>query len=320
MSPEHYAEEFSRYRSYVGTYSGTRVEAIACGQNGNDWAWTTRFFEHLSNRNYKNRLRGMQGYAVHYYCQTAGTATQYTNEQWLELLAKAYAIEGILIGARGIMDQYDPERRLKLIFDEWGTWHPVEEGKPTGGLYQQNTVRDACVAALTLDVFQNHADEIFMANIAQLINVLQALLLVEEDRCIKTPTYHVFDLYRPHQGAQAVRTLFDAPEVAFPADVEEHHLFGLAGSASLRGETLTLTVVNPRIGEPVEATINLRGYATIREASETMLTHADIRAHNTFDAPDTVTPAPPRALAASGRSFRHMFGPQSVTSLTLALA
>ncbi|HTE21363.1 MAG TPA: alpha-L-arabinofuranosidase C-terminal domain-containing protein, partial [Armatimonadota bacterium] len=212
LSPEHYAEEYCRFRTYVSDYSGTQVEGIACGQNNADWDWTRRFFEHM-RRHYGNRLRMVQGYAAHYYCGTAGSATNYTDAQWLELLAKAYAIEGVISGCRSLMDEYDPERRIRLLFDEWGAWHPVEEGKPTRGLYQQNTMRDACVAALTMDLFHNHCEKLFMANIAQLINVLQAVLLVEEDRCIKTPTYHVFDLYRPHKGARAVRLVTYAEEV-----------------------------------------------------------------------------------------------------------
>src|SRR5581483_7384962 len=267
MTPEQYAEEFCRFRSYLSGYSGTRVEAIACGQNNADWEWTRRFFAHMRDH-YQNRLPRVQGYAAHYYCGTAGTATEYSEEQWLELLARAYALEGVIAGCRAIMDQYDPERRIRLLFDEWGAWHPVEKGKPSGGLYQQNTIRDACVAALSLDVFHNQAHRVYMANIAQLINVLQALLLVEEDRCLRTPTYHVFDLYRPHKGAAAVRFETAAEAVTDGGasarycrtrylDRPSFSLRAVHGSASVKDGELCVTAVNTHPTEPVELEVEL---------------------------------------------------------------
>jgi len=310
MNPEQYAQEFCRYRSYVGSYSGNRVEAIACGQNSNDWAWTRRFFEHVKSH-YKNRLRGVQGFAAHYYCDTAGTATKYTEDQWLELLAKAYAVEGVITGCRGIMDEYDPERKIKLLLDEWGAWHPVEEGKPTGGLYQQNTIRDACVAALSLDVFHNHAEKLFMANIAQLINVLQAVLLVEEDRCIKTPTYHVFDLYRPHKGATAVRFLTYADPVtdggasaafcrARYLEAKPFALRAVHGSASVRDGQICVTAVNTHPTEPLELDVELNRARWAGAVEAVTLAADDIRAHNTFAQPERVKLSAPQTLKADG--------------------
>ncbi len=321
FSPDEYAAEYRRFSTYLRDFGDTPLALIACGPNGNDPDWTRRFFTGLREGWRPVRIHG---YGAHYYANNrdawAGTATEYTDEQWYRLLWRAQAMERLVVQQRGLLDAFDPERRIGLIVDEWGTWHPPAPGRHPRFLWQQNTLRDALVAALTLDIFNRHADKVVMANIAQTVNVLQALILSEGGRMLTTPTYHVFDLYRPHQGAQAVRALFDAPEVTLADAGEELRLFGLAGSASLRGDTLTLTVVNPRVGAPVEATINLRGDAGVREATETVLTHADIRAHNTFDAPDTVTLVAPRALDVSGRSFRHQFAAQSVTSLTIALA
>lgn len=313
MNPEQYAAEFCRFRNYASSYSGTEMQAIACGQNSADWGWTRRFFEYMQ-RNHLNRLGLVQGVAAHYYCGTAGTATQYSHAQWLELLAKAYAIEGAITGCRAIMDEYDPERRIKLIFDEWGTWHPVEAGKPPGGLYQQNTMRDACVAALTLDVFHNHADKLFMANIAQLINVLQALLLVSEDQCIKTPTYHVFDLYKPHQGAQAVRFITHADKVtdggaAAPycrtryRNPKPFALRAVHGSASVRDSVLCVTVVNTHPAEAVELELVLRR-AQCEEVEVVTLAAEDIHAHNTFAQPDFVHLSAPVTLQVRGDRVR----------------
>jgi len=311
MTPEQYADEFSKFRTFVFNYPDSPVEAIACGPNGRDWGWTRRFLE--TSKGW--RLGRVQGFAAHYYCGTAGTATEYDETQWKELLAKARAVEGIITGHRSILDEYDPERKIKLLLDEWGAWHPVEEGKPRGGLYQQNTIRDACVAALSLDVFHNQADKLYMANIAQMINVLQALLLVQDDKCLKTPTYHVFDLYRPHQGASAVR-LFSAAEAISEGEGAAAHcrdcylgrqsfaLRAVEGSASVKDGVLCVTLVNSHPSEAVEAELDLRG-RRLAEADVVTLAAGDIRAHNTFENPDAVTLSAPATVAAKdGNALR----------------
>ena len=244
-------------------------------------------------------------------------------------------MERLITQQRAILDGFSPERKIGLIIDEWGTWHRPVPGRNPRFLWQQNTLRDALVAALTLDIFNRHADKVVMANIAQTVNVLQALVLTENGKTITTPTYHVFDLYQTHQGAQALRTLIDAPELTYthtgldlrtfvPDAIHssvksERSLFGLAGSASLRDRTLTLTVVNPHIGEPVEAAVRLHGDASVAEGRETVLTHDDIHALNDFDAPDTVRLSDTRSLQVTGKTFTHTFAPQSVTRLELVL-
>jgi alpha-N-arabinofuranosidase len=324
MSPEYYANQFCRFRGFVSDYSGTAAQAIACGQNNADWGWTRRFFAHMRDH-YVSRLGRLQGYAAHYYCGTAGTATGYTEDQWLELLAKAHAIEGVITGCRAIMDEYEPERKIPLIFDEWGAWHPVETGKPAGGLYQQNTIRDACVAALTLDVFHNHADKLFMANIAQLINVLQALLLVEEDRCVRTPTYYVFDLYRPHKGAQAVRFESCADAVTDGGASAEYcrsryldrspfALRAVHGSASLRDGELCVTAVNTHPTQTVDLEVELYR-AAWSEVEVVALAADDIRAHNTFANPERVQLSAPQTGTARGSVLRHGMSAASVLRL-----
>lgn len=326
MSPEDYAGAFSRYRNYAFNYSGTDVHAIACGPNNHDWAWTRRFFENLKGyAQFKSRINEIQGFAGHYYCWTAGNATQYDEGQWLELLSKAAAMEGIITGHRTIMDEYDPERKIHLIIDEWGTWHPVEPGKPTGGLYQQNTIRDACVAALTLDIFHNQSDKLFMANIAQLINVLQTLLLVNEDQCIKTPTYHVFDLYQPHKGARAIRFLTYAETVsdggasaeecqACYLDQRPFALHAIQGSASVRDDTLCVTVVNTHPTQPVELDLELYQYK-LDTVDVVTLTTEDIHDHNTFEQPDLVHLSSPQQIAAQGEHVRVPLPAASVTRI-----
>ena len=326
MNPEYYADLFCRYRTYAYQYPGSEVFAIASGPLGGDWGWTRRFFERACN-SYWDRRKLVQGFAAHYYCGTAGTsATEYTPDEWLELLAKARAVEGVIVGHRAIMDEFDPQRRIKLFLDEWGAWHPVEPGKPMGGLYQQNTMRDALVAAISLDVFNRHADKLHMANIAQVVNVLQALLLTDGDRCIKTPTYHVFDLYRPHRGATAVRLVTESEPIsdggASAEDCRKCYLDtdaditlkALEASASIKDGVLCVTACNTHPTEPIEMELAVPG-AKLGEIELVILAGADYLAHNTFERPEAVTLSTPQAVRAKGDAVRIDLPPASVVRI-----
>jgi alpha-N-arabinofuranosidase len=325
MDPATYAALFARMRTFMFDYSGTPVHAIACGASGNDWAWTKQVMDFLKNKHW-DRLKMMQSLAAHYYCGTAGTATEYTPDQWLELLSKAAAMEGIITGHRAIMDEYDPQRNVSLIVDEWGTWHPVEEGKPNSGLYQQNTIRDACAAALTLDIFNNHADKIYMANIAQLINVLQALLLIQGDRCIITPTYLIYDLYQPHRDASAVRFVSQAEQISDGGasaaacrsqyvDQRPFALQAVQGSASVKARQLCITACNTHPQQPVELELDLHG-GKLDEVEVTRLACDDIHAHNTFERPNAVCLSQPERCIAHGSALRLTFPAASVMRIT----
>ena len=327
ISPQEYAEQYSRFRTFAFPFGGTPVYAIASGANGSDWEWTRGFLQQLqaSSQGSGNRLASVQAMAAHYYCGTAGTATVFSADQWYELLAKAAAIEGIVTGHRQLMDEVDPERKIGLILDEWGAWHPEEEGKPRQGLYQQNSMRDAVVAALSLDVFHNHADKLVMANIAQLINVLQSLLLVDETRCITTPTYHVFALYAAHRGGQAVAIDTDAEVISAGGAAADHcnrcYLDGdapglrqVTGSASVHDDRVVVTIVNSSADAAVDVALDL-GDLEISTLTSTTLATDDIHAHNTFDAPDTVRPRGEQELPTAGGTATVALPAASVTRL-----
>jgi len=145
-------------------------------------------------------------------------------------------MEELVVQQRAIMDEFDPDRRVGLIVDEWGTWHPPAPGQEPQFLWQQNTLRDALVAALSLDIFNRHADKVIMGNIAQTINVLQAMILTDEEKMLTTPTYHVYGMYVPHQGAKSLRVSFETEPISFKVEDSEHSTFGLAGSASLKND------------------------------------------------------------------------------------
>jgi alpha-N-arabinofuranosidase len=317
FTPEDYATEYRRFATFLRDFGGAPLFLAACGPASNDPEWTRRFFTKMAGYPQFGAFRRIHGYSAHYYCGTAGMATGYSVEQWYQLLRRSLEMEPLIKQQRAIMDGFDPERRIGLIVDEWGTWHPPAEGRNPHFLWQQNTLRDALVAAATLDIFNQHADKIVMGNIAQTINVLQAMILTDGPRMVTTPTYHVYDMYQFHQGATGLRATFEAEEVAFKAGEEEQRLFGLDGSASVKEDVLTLSVVNPHVNEPVEATIELRGGRGLR-ASATVLSHADIHAHNTFEAPDTLKPQT-TWFNLNGSEWRHTFAPASVTVLRVPL-
>ena len=314
FDPEDYAVQYRRFATFLYNFQDAPLFLIACGPSGNRPEWTQGFFEKLGG----GRRRRIQGFAAHYYCGTAGTATEYSVDQWYQLLHRASLMENLVVQQRAIMDGYDPERKIGLIVDEWGTWHPAVQGSEPRFLWQQNTLRDALVAALSLDIFNRHADKVIMGNIAQTINVLQAMILTEEEKMLVTPTGHVYGMYAPHQGARSLRVSFGAKSISFKANDDDQSLFGLAGSASLKKDTLFLTVVNPHADMPVEATISLRGGGEAKSASVSVLTHDDIHAHNTFQAPDTIGPTE-ESLSISGASFHHTFPAASVTALSVLL-
>jgi alpha-L-arabinofuranosidase len=315
FSPEDYCTEFRRYGSFVRGF-GSPLFAIACGSPGNDVEWTNRFFRKLFKDYWA--FNNIHGYAAHYYCGTAGTATEYSEDEWYTLLQRGLEMEPLVVQQRAAMDAYDPARKIGLIVDEWGTWHPVEKGTNPAFLYQQNTIRDALVAATTLDIFNRHADKVVMANIAQTVNVLQAMILTEGERMLVTPTGYVYEMYAPHQGADAVRALVETPDVSFRRGSQDAQMPFVAGSASVSGQTLFLTLTNAHASSDARVAVDLLGGVRVEAVSARAL-YGEIHAHNTFDAPQTVQPAAWEAEGGGGQV--HLTLPAaSVVAVQVTLA
>ncbi|MGE5645093.1 MAG: alpha-N-arabinofuranosidase [Acidobacteriota bacterium] len=306
FTPEEYATEFRRFTSWMSR-SGDDLKFIAAGPSSGDLDWTHRFFARLTQKG-PGLLNRVYGWAMHYYCGTSGGAVEFTNDDWYTLLASAGRMEQLIESHWQAMGEIDTARRVKLVIDEWGAWHrPGTEIHPAFLFGQMPTLRDALISALTLDTFNRHADKIAMANVAQLINNLHCLFLAHEDKFVATANYPVFELYAPHQGATALRTIFSAPRAS-------KELWGLAGSASLKEKTLVLTVVNPHVTEARTAEIAIRG-AEIREARARTISAPDIHAHNTFQNPRAVEAREGEAL----RGGLYTFPPASITRLDLFL-
>ena len=316
FTPEEYAAEFRRFTAWVPKY-GVPLRYIAAGPNGGDREWTTRFFKALTARG-AGALNDVFGWALHYYSGSTGNrnAIEFTTDEWYELLARADRMESLVTQHWAAMAESDPAHKVKLVVDEWGAWHAGAAEMPPNYLWAYpGSLRDALVAALTLDTFNRHADKIAMANVAQLVNTIHSLFLAREDRFTVTPNYHVFAMYAPHQGAAAVRAVFSAPAIAFG---RAQALWGLAGSASLRDKALTVTVVNPHAADARDCAVAVRGGA-VQSARATVLSSTDLRAHNSFEHPDALAPRQtPVAVRAGG--VQHTFPPASVTRLELTLA
>lgn len=292
MSAEYYANEVKRYSCFLEPFCGKPFYKIACGPSGDDPAWTRRFFGVLSGclSACQSKLELIQGFAAHYYCGTAGTATEYSHDQWYQLLEQALRMEPLIVKHRAIMDGFDPERKIGMIVDEWGTWHPVMPGTNPAFLMQQNTIRDALVAALTLNIFNRHADKMIMSNIAQMINVLQAMILTDGSEMVLTPTYHVYEMYAPFQGAMALDCRPPTDTISFNAEGGKGAVPHLSCSAALKNDNLVLSLVNLHVNEAVKVTVDIRGIRKAELVSWRVLAAGDIHDHNTFEKPDLVTP------------------------------
>ncbi|MGC8972501.1 MAG: alpha-L-arabinofuranosidase C-terminal domain-containing protein, partial [bacterium] len=295
FTPEDYCTEFRRVTTIVKSLD-RELKLIACGAGcgigKDDTEWTRRFFEKLQDTVPPGKPVHFYGYAIHYYCGSAGTALEFDVNQWYELLYKASYMENIIERHRKIMDVYDPERKINLIVDEWGCWHPEGSGPSKGkNLFeQQSTMRDALVAGITLNIFNNHADKIVMANIAQLVNCLQSLFLANEENFILTPNYFVFDMYKAHQKGLVVRTVVEAEDIIFPIGDKEARLSVLNCSASIKDDKLTLTIINNHFSSPCEIRLILVDTREGKIIRRVTLSAEDPHMYNDFDHPDRIKP------------------------------
>lgn len=317
LTPEEYATEFRRFATWVPNY-GVELRFIGSGPNSDDFGWTRGFFAGLAAKG-KEMFDSVYGWALHYYCETAGKgqAIDFTVADWYELLAKADVMDSLIQRHWSVMGEVDSEHRVKLVVDEWGASHWAgTEIEPTFLFGQISTMRDALVAALTLDTFHRHADKLAMANVAQLINTLHSLFLAHEDRFVVTPNFHVFEAYKAHQGGQSVRLIAVAPPISFQQGKTSATLWGLAGSASLHDKRLVLTLVNPHVKETRPTEIIVRG-ASIRSCEVRTISAPDIHAFNSFDHPHAVEPKD--EIASVGQSLVWGVQPASVTRLEMDL-
>jgi alpha-N-arabinofuranosidase len=280
MRPEYYADLYRRYATYCRNYGKNKLFKIACGSNNDNYHWTEVLMREASQHGHGSS-HIMDGLSLHYYTvpgewDKKGSATDFSLEEWDITMEKALYMDELIQKHSTIMDRYDPEKRVALVFDEWGTWFDVEPGTNPGFLYQQNTQRDAVVAAIGLNTFNNRSDRVRMANIAQTINVLQAMILTEGDKIVLTPSYHVFEMFKKHQDNHLLELN------KLPALVN--------GSASVSEDgSIFLTLCNLSATENLDLEIELRGIKG-KKVSGRILKAEQINDCNTFDKPDKISP------------------------------
>ncbi|MGA7413462.1 MAG: alpha-L-arabinofuranosidase C-terminal domain-containing protein [Bryobacteraceae bacterium] len=318
MTAEEYSVEFRKFIAWVPLF-GNPLSFIASGPNAGDPKWTHDFFHAIAAKS-PGLFNRIWGWALHYYCMTTGSgdSLNFSSDDAYQLLNQADRMDSLIRQTWDIMGEIDKEHKVKLVVDEWGTWHKDTTAVAPNHLFGSvQTMRDALVAGLTLDTFQRNVDKVAMANVAQLVNCIQTLFLASGDNFCVTPTYHVFAMYMDHRNGQAVRTEFSAPRIPYQYEGKSQHVVRLAGSASVLNGTLTLTGVNNHLTDALETTIQLRG-ASASQARAVALTGPDIHAHNDFTTPNAVKPQA-LAVTASGDTLRVTIPAASVVKIQAPL-
>lgn len=305
MRPEYYSDVYRQYQTFLPQYDKDQpIYRVACGPNEDDYDWTETVM--------KNAAQYIDGFSLHYYTlptgdwiNDKGSATGFTEKVWYDTMTRAALMDRLITKHSEIMDKYDPNKRVNLIVDEWGTWFDVEEGTNPGFLYQQNTIRDVLTGAITLNIFHKHADRVKMANIAQMVNVLQAMILTDGEKMLKTPTYYLFDMYQKHMDAELVN-LVDEDEL--PNNVTY--------TASRKNDELTISLANYDVANEKELDIAFDELPSeIKEA--TIITADVMDAHNTFDQPDNVVLQNFTGASLALGELHMTLPPMSVVSVTL---
>jgi alpha-L-arabinofuranosidase len=280
MTPEFYANLCRQY----STYLGWKVQKVASGASDYNYNWTDVVV--------KNAGPMVQGTGIHYYTlpydwSKKGSATNFTEKEWFTVLKKTLLMDTFIIKHQAVMDKYDPDHRVALMVDEWGTWYDVEPGTNPGFLYQQNTLRDALVAAVNLNIFNNHADRVKMANIAQLVNVLQAVILTKKEKMVLTPTYYVFRMYKVHQNATLIPVTltcrdYKNGDASIPS-------INVSASKDASGKIhITITNLDPNAVNPVNIDLGAIKNALV---SGEIITSKEINDYNDFDVAPKVIPS-----------------------------
>lgn len=284
MSPEYYADIYKKYVTFMSDADVKGgIYKIASGASNDDYNWTEVLMKNIP----KNML---QGVALHHYSVVdwgaKGPDVNFNEETYFKTMKESWLMEELIVKHTAIMDKYDEEKKVDLIVDEWGGWYEVSEGTNPGFLYQQNTMRDAMIAGMNLNIFNNHADRVKMANLAQAVNVLQAVILTDKEKMILTPTYHVMNMYKVHQDATLIPLSFDSPVYKF----KEESLPALTISASMdkNGRVhISFTNIDTKIGNTVSIHLHELG---LKNMTASILSSENLQDYNTFENPNKIEP------------------------------
>ena len=284
MTPDFYSDQYKRYASFCKNYPGTTLKKIASGANADDYNWTEVCMKKIPTDQF-------WGLSLHYYTLVdgwshKGPATNFGEDAYFKAIKNCLFMNELIEKHEAIMDKYDPTKKVALCVDEWGIWTDVEPGTNPAFLYQQNSMRDAILAATTLNIFNNHSDRVRIACLAQTVNVLQALVLTNKEKMLLTPTYHVFDLYQVHQDAYWLPLSFSSPDYQFNGD----KIPAVNGSASKdKNGAVHISLVNTDPSRPIEVSLSIKDFQ-LNNISGQILHSAKYSDVNTFEKPDLIKP------------------------------
>ena len=310
MTPEHYANLYRQFATYMGGASSSKIFRVASGASVSDYNWTE-----VMMREIPHHL--MEGVALHHYSvidwENKGSASDFTETQYFQIMKAAFRMEELVTRHSTIMDKYDPAKKIALFVDEWGGWYNVEPETNPGFLFQQNTMRDAMIAGITLNIFNNHADRVRGANLAQAINVLQSVILTKGDKMILTPTYHVMEMYNVHQNAKLLPLTIKSGEYA----LNNEKLPAVSASASIDNSGAGhISIVNIDMHQSQEISIIING-SKFKNVKGRILTSGKVTDHNTFDAPKEIQPQEFKGARFDGGVLKIKIPPVSVVVLEL---
>ncbi len=286
MTDEFYTNVMRQFSTYLNNYGENRLYRVACGPSDFNVAWTETLMKDPASR------ERFQGLSIHYYSlvdgwNNKGSATDFDERQWFQTMRANLQMDQIIKGHASIMDRYDPQKTKGLVVDEWGNWFNVEPGTNPGFLYQQNTLRDAITAAIHLNIFNQHADRVKVANLAQMVNVLQSVILTKDDKMVLTPTYHVFRMFRVHQEARLLNTDLRCEDYTF----DNRKIPAVSASASVdKDGKMHISLANLNPNKQIIVTCPVIG-DTYKKVTGEVLTATEMNAMNTFEKPESVKPA-----------------------------
>ncbi len=311
MRPEYYADLYRQFASFCFNYNDNRLFKIASGANAFDYNWTEVLMKNIPGWQ-------MQGVSLHFYSvqnwSKKGAATQFDENQWYAQLSFASQMEELVKKHSAIMDKYDKDKRIGLMVDEWGTWWDVEKGTNPGFLFQQNALRDAMTAGMNLNIFNNNAARVKMANIAQTVNVLQAIVLTKEEKMVLTPTYYVFKMYKVHQDADMIPAALSGVPV-YNKYNEKLPLINASASLNKKGE-INVTVCNLDAENMHRVEIELDDLYSNKISGE-IITGEKISSFNDFGKPEEVNIKPFNGFKQSGRSIMLEMPSKSIVKITV---
>ena len=311
MKVEYYANIYRQYATFMTDWNNSdRIYRIASGASDDDYHWTEVLMKELPAGMFD--ALGLHHYSVINWSKK-GSATAFSEEEYFTTMKRALQMEELVTRHSAIMDKYDPQKKKHLAVDEWGGWYDVEPGTNGAFLFQQNTMRDAVLAGATLNIFNNHCDRVKMANLAQIINVLQAVILTKEEKLVLTPTYHVMEMYNVHQDAMMLPVEVTSNKYILGKDT----LTAVWTSASKDKNGLThISLVNVDAKKAQSVSINING-ANYRTVSGRILTSDKLQNYNSFENPNRIVPAAFNGAKLNGSNLNLNIPPYSVVVLEL---